>query len=39
MADLATYFRAYMSDKDKNGYSSLYATLFTHLRQPPLCAS
>ena len=35
--DLATYFRAYMSDKDSNGYSSLYTALFTHLRNAPIC--
>jgi hypothetical protein len=36
MADLATYFRAYMSDKDRNGYSSLYTALFTHLKEAPI---
>ena len=34
--DLATLFAAYMSDKDRNGYSSLYAALFLPLRQSPV---
>jgi hypothetical protein len=34
--DLATLFKAYMSDKDRNGYSSLYTALFTHLRHDPI---
>jgi hypothetical protein len=33
MADLARLFSAHGSDKDSNGYSSLYTALFTHLRE------
>ena len=35
--DLARLFSCYGSDKDTNGYSSLYASLFTHLRDAPIC--
>ena len=34
--DLARLFSCYGSDKDTNGYSSLYASLFTHLRDAPI---
>ena len=34
--DLGNLFAAYMSDKDRNGYSSLYSALFTHLRDAPI---
>jgi hypothetical protein len=36
MADLARLFSAHGSDKDSNGYSSLYSALFTHLREAPI---
>jgi hypothetical protein len=36
MADLAQLFSAHGSDKDRNGYSSLYAALFTHLKESPI---
>jgi hypothetical protein len=36
MADLAQLFSAHGSDKDSNGYSSLYSALFTHLREAPI---
>ena len=34
--DLATLFSMYGSDKDRNGYSSLYNALFLHLRASPV---
>ena len=36
MADLARLFSAHGSDKDSNGYSSLYSALFAHLREAPI---
>jgi hypothetical protein len=36
MADLATLFSTNGSDKDRNGYSSLYTALFTHLKEAPI---
>ena len=36
MADLAALFSAHGSDKDRNGYSSLYTSLFTPLKQAPI---
>jgi hypothetical protein len=35
-SDLSALFNKYGSDKDRNGYSSLYHTLFYHQRQGPL---
>ena len=34
--DLGELFRFYGSDKDKNGYTSLYHTLFNHLKNQPI---
>lgn len=34
--DLAELFNHFGSDKDRNGYSSLYHTLFHHLREEPI---
>lgn len=34
--DLAELFRKYGSDKDTNGYSQVYFTLFDHLKEQPL---
>lgn len=34
--DLAQLFRYYGSDKDINGYSSIYHTLFNHLKDKPI---
>ena len=36
MVDLARLFSVYGSDKDTNGYSSLYAALFTPLKKAPI---
>ena len=36
MADLAALFATHGSDKDRNGYSSLYTALFTHLKEAPI---
>ena len=36
MTDLATLFSMYGSDKDRNGYSSLYNALFLHLKASPV---
>ena len=36
MADLATLFTAHMSDKNTNGYTSLYTALFTHFKHAPI---
>jgi hypothetical protein len=36
MTDLATLFSMYGSDKNMNGYSSLYTTLFWHLKLSPV---
>ena len=34
--DLARLFDSHGSDKDRNGYSSLYAALFAHLKEAPV---
>lgn len=34
--DLGQIFRAYGSDKDINGYTSIYHTLFDHMRDQPI---
>ena len=34
--DLGQLFRLYGSDKDTNGYTSVYHTLFDHMKQKPM---
>jgi hypothetical protein len=34
--DLARLFASYGSDKNRNGYSSLYSALFAHLKEAPV---
>lgn len=34
--DLARLFASYGSDKDRNGYASLYSALFAHLKEAPV---
>jgi hypothetical protein len=36
MPQLSTLFAMYMSDKDRNGYSSLYNALFLHMKDSPI---
>lgn len=36
MEDLGQLFRKYGSDKDINGYTPVYHTLFNHLKDKPM---
>ena len=36
MPQLSTLFAMYMSDKGRNGYSSLYNALFLHMKDSPI---